>query len=602
MPASNDASPQIISQSKLYISESKRAPLALRTVSYLLLLVALFILPYSEGYTRPPWSLRINETVFICLLAIVCHSILSRFNKVGLRLSMMLDLCVAALLIAISGGADSVFILLPFIIPVFAALTIQSKHVLIWSVGALMAYAGGVVISHWKTIHSIQVNNYLLRSWASASIGIIVVGILSAYLSRWMNSAKAAVELEKQRRNELQDIYQNVLESMNSGLITAGTSGEILTINKTAMTILGIAPPPPTDKQTGLSNDGLSNQQEKAWIGQNLISIDEGFQPFLSSSQDILRKRMIYKRDDTDIVLGLSTSPLVDRDGATSGTVINFQDLTPIESMRKRVEQSERLATLGRVAAGIAHELRNPLVAISGPLQIIRSHSDISEDIRELAELAVTEIDRLDDVVSGLLDYASPTNQEQFASICLNTWLPEACNTISTLISKSESSIIVECDIDRSMQLNVRGNTYRLQGVLWNLVLNAIQADAPSPVQVSLKSTSTHHTNRTRHSAEHPFEGNHQPQVATISVRDKGTGMESHTVKNLFEPFYTTKATGTGLGLAIVHRTIIDHGGRIRVDSTPGKGTTFHLDLPSINLSAKNTSIDSQQGDNQQRG
>jgi two-component system sensor histidine kinase PilS (NtrC family) len=239
------------------------------------------------------------------------------------------------------------------------------------------------------------------------------------------------------------------------------------------------------------------------------------------------------------------------------GKIINFQDLTLVKQMEEMVKRTERLSSLGRMAASIAHEIRNPLASISGSLELLRSVSELDEDNRKLMDIALREIERLNGLVRSFLEYARP-KPPRLEVLDLGLELRVMAAAIEELvaapgaprvsITSAESGLWVAVDRDQ------------LQGVLWNLVRNAWEAGEQQEVAL-----------RARALPDGEVE---------LAVTDSAAGIPDELLDQVFEPFFTTKDAGTGLGLAMVYRTIQDHGGELDIQSTEGHGTTIRILLP----------------------
>jgi two-component system sensor histidine kinase PilS (NtrC family) len=226
--------------------------------------------------------------------------------------------------------------------------------------------------------------------------------------------------------------------------------------------------------------------------------------------------------------------------------------------MEHTIQRSEHLATLGRVAAGVAHEIRNPLASISGSIELLRSDNAVDGENRQLMAIALREIDRLDTLIGDLLDYARPKQPQRREPLDIGREITGIAQRIGSLLSAEDAP---ELRVRAAQQgLWITADRDQLSGVLWNLVQNAWQAGETRTVEIWVEE--------------------HGANTVAITVRDRGKGMTPEQRKRLFEPFYTTRGDGTGLGLAIVHRTVTDHGGDIEVESAPGAGTTFRLTFP----------------------
>ena len=262
--------------------------------------------------------------------------------------------------------------------------------------------------------------------------------------------------------------------------------------------------------------------------------------------------------DGLRLRLGFSVSPLFAETGDTTGTVITFQDLTRIRALEETSRRQDRLAAIGRMAASIAHEIRNPLAAMRGSIQMLRADMEGESSQTELMEIILRESDRLNRIISDFLSYARPRSIIQ-SKVDVGELLRQTFTLLRHSAEINESQIIEE-QVPATPVL-VNADSEQLQQVFWNLARNALQA---MPTGGTLRAAVERHgQNRLR-----------------IAFSDTGRGMSPEQVEHLFEPFSSTTG-GTGLGLSIVYQIIRDHGGTINVRSREGQGTTITIELPS---------------------
>ena len=256
--------------------------------------------------------------------------------------------------------------------------------------------------------------------------------------------------------------------------------------------------------------------------------------------------------------LGFSVSPLFSEAGVTTGTVITFQDLTRIRALEETSRRQDRLAAIGRMAASIAHEIRNPLAAMRGSIQMLRADMDGQSSQTELMEIILRESDRLNRIISDFLNYARPRSIIQ-SQVDVGALLRRTFTLLrnSAEIDKRQSII----DEVPDSPVLVDADSEQLQQVFWNLARNALQS---MPAGGTLKAV-VHESAHSR---------------LRIAFSDTGRGMSPEQVERLFEPFSSTTG-GTGLGLSIVYQIIRDHGGTINVRSREGQGTTITIELPA---------------------
>ena len=250
-------------------------------------------------------------------------------------------------------------------------------------------------------------------------------------------------------------------------------------------------------------------------------------------------------------------SPLRDVNDEVIGRIVNFQDLTELRRLEQHMRRAERLATVGQLAAGIAHEIRNPLASISGSIELLRQAPPASDEDRTLMAIVHREIQRLNELVGDLLDYANP-RPSQPVDFDLGVLVRETLQ-----VSRADRALAdVEIATAADEPLLVHADPSKLRQVVWNLVRNAADAAAAGGKHVRV-------------------EARRAGEQATITVEDDGPGIPPDRIGRIFDPFYTTKQKGTGLGLATCHAIVAEHGGRIDLESEVGKGTKVVVRLPT---------------------
>jgi two-component system sensor histidine kinase PilS (NtrC family) len=230
------------------------------------------------------------------------------------------------------------------------------------------------------------------------------------------------------------------------------------------------------------------------------------------------------------------------------------------------VERSARLASIGRLAAGIAHEIRNPLASISGSVEMLRHVPEADGESRQLVDIAVREVDRLNQLITELLEYARPRSEDRQAID-----LGELAAEIAKVFEHERREAEVKVEVSAEPGVGVEAAAGQLRQVLWNLLRNAAEA-MPSGGTVRIRV------------AQQSVDAG----VSTVlSVKDQGVGIKREDLAHIFEPFYSTKRGGTGLGLATVARIVEDHRGHIEIDSLPGRGTEFVVRFPHVLVEAR---------------
>jgi two-component system sensor histidine kinase HydH len=366
----------------------------------------------------------------------------------------------------------------------------------------------------------------------------------------------------KRALQEMRTYTQHVVESMADGLLSVDVQGHITTVNPRACQLLS------------LSQVELEGRSFAAVFRRTPLALDlDRVRGLPLGEQEIA-----WVLPSREIVpLAVSISPLAGERGETLGAVVLLRDLRPLKALQQRVERTERLAALGRLAAGVAHEIRNPLGAIRGLVQYFQATWKEDTEQRLYLDVIVREVDRLNRVVSDLVEFARPREPQREPH-----HLGEVVRHAVTLVQadvRTKGLHIVHA-LDDTLPPLLVDRDLVLQALL-NILLNAIEAMQPGGML-------------TIRLVEHPA-------WAELVVQDTGRGIPADHLGRLFDPFFTTKPQGTGLGLAIAHSIIQAHEGQIVVESIPGHGTTVTIRLPkhtpATRVASEETDVGASQDD-----
>lgn len=386
------------------------------------------------------------------------------------------------------------------------------------------------------------------------SFAFLVVGLLASKLAERQMSGEQLQEATKSLRN-LRALHERIIESIRSGLITTDLDGRIFTFNVAAAEITGYK----ADDMKGRSVFTLFANSDDL-----RLSASENAENQVRSEADIITP------DGFRVRIGYSIADLFSEENEASGYIITFQDLTQIRSMEESIRRKDRLAAVGRVGAGLAHEIRNPLGAMRGAIQVLESSMPPNSVQTDLMGIVLRESDRLNSIITNFLSYAKPKVGNQ-----VEIDVRDAVNDTVKLLRHSpdvtERHSIVE--FLPPSPIFISADQTQIQQVFWNLARNALQA-MPDGGRLKI---------------EVAFAPN---QKARIIFEDTGRGMPPEQVEQLFEPFSTSTTGGTGLGLSIVYQIIRDHNGSINVRSIEEEGTTITIELPLKVSATLETSTD----------
>ena len=277
--------------------------------------------------------------------------------------------------------------------------------------------------------------------------------------------------------------------------------------------------------------------------------------------------------DATGIPVEASASPIEGPDGQTLGVALSLREASRLRELEEAIKKSERLAYLGTMAASVAHELRNPLGGIKGASQLLMEEINglpMEESLSEYLRVIIRQVDRLTGILESLRGLSRP-GLPKTAKLNLHSLLDESLTLLAPDIKKLK--LRIKREYDPSVP-EIEGDENTLQGVFLNLIKNAVEAMS----QGGVLTLGTGIPSDFLYSSIKTEKG--KKTMLAVTVSDTGTGIEPGALKDIFNPFYSSKGGGLGLGLALALKTIEEHGGTIKVDSVPGKGTTFTVYLP----------------------
>ncbi len=453
------------------------------------------------------------------------------------------DVIIAAALVYMTGGAESVVV---FMFP----LTVVSAAVLLYRRGAVVSAAlssvalvgvaltlnGGLLPASSGAPAVAAMPAPKLAFFASANVAaIFLTAALASYLAEQLRSARARLTVRESEYLALELLHESIVRSIPSGIVTTDRFGRVTFLNRAA------------EQLTGASFSLVLRRP----LAQLLPDLAER----LGSGGPLERFELEHRVSGEPRRLGFTASPLLDRQGQKHGHVLAFQDLTAIRAMEEAVLRSERLAGVGTMAAGLAHELRNPLASMTGSIQMLAQSKVFDEDERRLMSIVLREADRLNGLIGEFLQFARPA-PAQLEPIDLR----QVVSSTLELFANDPTRSAVRVRTALEVELPVLGDAGQLGQVLWNLLANAADA-MPQGGEVAVL-------------------GALKGAEAELSVVDQGSGILPEDLPHIFDPFYTTKEMGTGLGLAIVHAIVQAHRGQVTVHSEIGRGSTFCLRLP----------------------
>ena len=459
------------------------------------------------------------------------------------------DLGLVTLLVYSTGGPDSVFTFLYLVV-------IGTAGFLLHRVGALVTASMASIL--YGTMLELVAFGALpvppfasLSEWSSPRVrynlvinvvGFFGVAFMIAYLSEKLHSAREELARRQKALAKLQHLYANVIASMSSGLLTTDSRQRVTFLNSPGGEMLGLDPA----GITGVSLAELDLPFPCDW--ESIRTRARGRQPYRAETE--------FVRGGSLRILGYSLRVLEGPEG-DEGTLILFQDLTDVKKLERRVRFNEQLAAVGELAAGIAHEIRNPLASISGSVQVLSNELLVGSTERRLMEIIVSESNRLSGILEEFLRFVRP-QERRVASFDVATTISEVME-IFRLSDEVSDAHGIELDVFPGSS-TLSGDRDQIRQIVYNVAKNAVRAmDAGGRLTIS---------------------GREEGGWYVIRFADTGRGMSPDELARLFTPFSTAFDGGTGLGMAIVRRIVEDHGGTIDVESHAGEGTTVTIHLP----------------------
>jgi len=466
------------------------------------------------------------------------------------------DAVIVSAIVYITNGVSSYFSSL-YTLPIIAASTIQSRRGgMMVAVLSSLLYSGLVLAQYYGGFLPGVLDYTLLPPLRMAFFtvglnvfGFLAVALLSGYLAESARRADERLAATSTQLADLQAFSQHIIDSLMSGLATTDMDGRVLTFNRAAEAITGI---------TAAEATGRSIVE----VLQMPDALAEMFGP-REGRPRLPRVEIAFTRTGYGTIeLGLSTALLYTPRGET-GFLFTFQDVTESRKVEREARVQQRLAAVGEMAAGIAHEIRNPLASMSGSIQILRQELPLTDEQSQLMDIVLRESDRLNETIRSFLSYARPqrlsTSRMDVRQIATDT---------ATLLQNNAELIDghqIEVNVPSDPVWYV-ADPHQIRQVVWNLATNGLRA-MPNGGRLRLSVSRREQDEKT-------------PGEMTIRVEDQGVGIAPEELDGIFQPFRGAFERGTGLGLAIVHRIVSDYGGDVHVTSARGVGTTVDVTLP----------------------
>jgi len=483
----------------------------------------------------------------IAVFFVILHA-LWEDSKTQARIQVLTDIAFTTAIIYVSGGIDTSFNFLYPLVIIVASMLFPRWWAYFTAALSFIAFGAILELSYFDVIRTYATTHPDLKSLQAVILINLLAYMAIAYLSSNLSQKLRQVDVELQDKSgaleDLQTQHENIIHSMRGGLITTRLDGAVTMLNVPGQRLLGRRSQDVRGKLVDeVFLDRLPDIRYSATTGEARARTPEG----------------------EEKTFGVTVSPLTKPDRSVIGYVYTFDDLTDIRRLEREIRMRDRLSAVGRMAAGIAHEIRNPLASIAGSVQLLSNIAELNDEQRTLVQIVTRESERLNDIISDFLVYS----REKNLKFTVLDVIPLLNDTL-TLLQNHPQQAIAKVDIVRNFKVpeavaEIDGD--RLKQVFWNLSDNAMRAmPNGGSLTVSLQQ---------------------QGNDWQISFSDTGTGIAQPEMEKIFEPFHSTFSGGTGLGLAIVYQILQAHDAKISVQSTPGAGTDFVINLKKAAAEAK---------------
>lgn len=526
--------------------------LFLRVVILTILLGINMILESTAGHIIiPPFNYVVTFIAGVYVYTICSALFLKyvrRYSTFALG-QLFIDVLLISILVYYSGGSESLFTLLYFF-PIIAGSIILFRRGGLANAAASSIAFGIILIFEYTGHHPSYFKNFWYRPvtdfrtvtnlFSIHGMTFFIAAFLSSLLSEKLRRTEKALLTTTLLYDQLAVLYKKIFDDIPSGIITVINQKNILSFN------------PAAEKITGFSAEEIVGK-DIAIVFPNLKLLDSmNFRPEVE----------ITRKDKENIPIGYSFAKLNMPGTADKHEIITLQDLSETKKMEKQIMQAEKMATIGEMAAGIAHELRNPLAAISGAAELLAASGDIKPQSQGLMNIITRECSRLQNTISEFLSFSKPMQPEkEFIS------LRRLCEEIiQTLQQTKDWPGKCRAVLDIPDKLDCWADPQQIHRLLLNLLHNSCVSLPHGEGEIQIMAWEIADDN----GAESTF----------ITIKDNGRGIPAGVIDTIYEPFFTTRENGTGLGLSIVKQIINVHGGGITITSEENKGTTVEFWLP----------------------
>lgn len=529
-------------------------------ISFLLALTA-FIEIKGMGSLLAISASMLFKTILLAYILTILFIFLLKYNRnisLNIYIQSLWDIALISAMVFATGGIRSIYSIFYPLVIIYSVLFLGKRGGLIVASAASIFYGLLADLEFYKVIYpqfSVSVHDYevspgdVITRIITHILSFYVIAYLASFVVEQERKARALLAEKQDAFDQLDLLHRSIIESVDNGILTINLNGMIKSFNRAATEITGIA-------FRDIENHHFSEVfPEGPCLGENKNANQH------MSLANTRFETLFSTGGGKRLVLGGSVSPLKDSQGTMIGYIVVFQDLTEINEMKKSLEKSRQLALIGEIAANLAHEIRNPLASIGGSIQMLKGNMAQDKTNARLMQIILRGKDHLESFLKDFLLMARPALGVR-EEIDIRETIKDSIESLRYVADWHERlDVVMALTHD---PLTIRANKTEIRQILWNLMLNAVQAmpdggvlkvDA-RPLRVGEK------------------------EGAEIAIGDTGCGIEEQQFSKIFDPFYTTRDAGTGLGLAVVNRILEAYGGKIYMQSEPGKGSVFTIWLP----------------------
>ena len=498
-------------------------------------------------------------TYFLSLAYLLLLKLVKK-NRLSIYIQALTDVVLITFLVYITGGISSIYSVFYPLVIIYAVLFLERRGGLIIASASGILYGLLLDLEYYGIIHPINamaVHDYARGAGYVFSrifihlLSFYIIGLLASFVVAQERRVRTLLAEKETAFDQLDLLHRSIIESVETGIMTINRQGRIKSFNKAAEEISGFTFVDVENRNIVEVFPGFAEVQQK---------IKEDDDKRSSKS----RYNIEFTRDKNNkLILSCLVSTLKDSTGKRIGDIVIFQDITSLIEMEEALEKSKRLAIIGEMAAGLAHEMRNPLASLSGSIQILKRDLQLNDVDEKLMQIILRGKDQLDRVIKDFLLLARPAPGER-ETVFIKEIIEGVIESIQYLPDWNDG---IRVCLELSDNLSVYVNRTEIREVIWNLVINAVQS-MPEGGELSVETKKIYDDAR--------------GESLEIRVSDTGYGIDDKYLGRIFEPFFTTKERGTGLGLAIVNRIIEGYKGKILIRRGVEKGTVSMVSLPLI--------------------